>query len=195
MTSNDAGNSSQNGGQSQMFFAKPPAEIHLGGPDTDRRKIWAEWIQQYNWYKVAADIELLSPEKQAAIFMNCLGSEVLPTYKSFNLSVEEQKDTKVLIAKFEEAFSPATNTTFNTFEFLNIKQLPDECFNDFYSRLQIAVKPCKFNETVEGMTTEQRLLRDKIVMGVHSDEIRKVLLTDPKLTLDKAIFTNIFFIL
>lgn len=110
--------------------------------------------------------------------MNSLGSEVIPTYKSFDLNGDQSNDPDVLIRKFSEAFSPTTNTTFNTFEFLNKSQRPDENFSDFFSRLQIAAKSCKFNDSIEGMSCETRLLRDKIVMGIQNDETRKISLTD-----------------
>ena len=39
------------------------------------------------------------------------------------------------------------------------------------------------------MSCEDRLIRDKIVIGIKSDDLRKSLLADPKLTLEKAVNT------
>lgn len=46
---------------------------------------------------------------------------------------------------------------------------------------------CDFNSVHDGMSTEDRLLKDKIVLGIRSQKVREKLLSDPKLTLDKAI--------
>lgn len=62
----------QNHNINYNFTAKAPEEIRLGNFDSDKSKIWDDWIEQYEWYKVASDLQLLAGEKQVAILMNSL---------------------------------------------------------------------------------------------------------------------------
>lgn len=171
------------------YSAKPPAEIRLGDHNSDKAKIWSDWLEEFQWYKIASDLEKLPGEKQVAILMNCLGSEIRDIYKSFNLTAQEKKEPEVIISKLSATFQPKLNTTFTTFEFFKITQQEDETFNEFHTRLQLAAKQCKFNDVIENMSCEDRLIRDKIVLGIRSDEVRRALLSDPKLTLSKAVDT------
>lgn len=169
------------------FTANPPAPIKFYS-DSDKGKVWKEWLQQYEWFTVSSGIDEFTKYRQAAILLNCLGSEIMPTFNGFNISDEDKKDPVKIIEKFTEAFTPTTNTTYNTYVFFNIAQKEnDEQFDEFLSRLQVAARNCDFNKPAEGMTCEDRLLRDKIILGIRSDAVRRNLLADSKLTLEKAI--------
>lgn len=56
-----------------------------------------------------------------------------------------------------------------------------ETFDEFLTKAQTPIKKYEYKEL------ESRMLRDKIVFGVHSDDIREKLLAEPKLDLERAI--------
>ena len=118
------------------YTAKPPPPIKFYS-DSDKSKTWNEWLQQYEWFKVSSGIDSFSPQRQAAILMNCLGADVMRTFNGFKLTEADMKDPTNIIAKFSETFTPTTNTTYNTYVFFNIAHKEDESFDEFFSRLRI----------------------------------------------------------
>ncbi|XP_065079126.1 uncharacterized protein LOC135702065 [Ochlerotatus camptorhynchus] len=170
----------------QSFSAQPPERIDIRN-QIDKARIWKDWSQQYEWFELAAGIKQLPAERQVGILMNSLGPDVIGTFTGFQLTEEEKKDPNVIKRKFAEAFNPTANPTYSTYIFLKTDQGPDESFDSFLIKLRQAIVVCDFNTPQEGMSTEDRLLKDKIVLGVRSQKVREKLLSDSKLTLEKAI--------
>lgn len=170
----------------QSFSAHPPERINIRN-QVDKARIWKDWLQQYEWFGLAAGIKQLPKERQVGILMNSLGPDVLGTFTGFQLTAEQKKDPEVVKNKFGEAFNPTANPTYSTYIFLKTDQGADESFDSFLIKLRQAIVDCDFNTAHEGMSTEDRLLKDKIVLGIRSQKVREKLLSDPKLTLDKAI--------
>ncbi|KAL1378982.1 hypothetical protein pipiens_015233 [Culex pipiens pipiens] len=170
----------------QSFSAHPPERINIRN-QVDKARIWRDWLQQYEWFELAAGITNLPKERQVGILMNSLGPDVLGTFAGFQLTAAQKKDPDEIKKKFAEAYNPTANPTYSTYVFLKTDQGPDESFDAFLIKLRQAIVDCDFNTVQEGTTTEERLLKDKIVLGIRSQKVREKLLSDPKLTLEKAI--------
>lgn len=170
----------------QNFFAHPPERINIQS-QTDKARIWKDWIQQYSWFEQASGIKDLPAQRQVGILMNSLGPDVIGTFKGLQLTEAEQQDPEAIKKAFSDAYSPTANPTYSTYVFLKTDQLPGESFDNFLIKLRAAIRDCDFGTEHEGMNINDRLLKDKIVLGISSQKVREKLLSDPKLTLEKAI--------
>lgn len=67
--------------------------------------IYKEWIQQFNWFSIATQLNKKPPEVQAATLMATIGTEAAIIFNTFNLTQEQQLDIEVIKAKFSAHFS------------------------------------------------------------------------------------------
>ena len=85
--------------------------------------------------------------------------------------------------RFRENFAPKVNVSFKSNIFFKIEQNEDEQFTEFLTRIKTQATKCKFDKLLD------KMLKDKIVFGIRSNQVREKLLTEDKLNLSKA--TNI----
>ena len=75
----------------------------------------------------------------------------------------------------------AVNAIFERYSFNTRNQQEHESFKDYYSALRGQVGKCEYGEF------RDELLRDRIVGGIRSNSVRKVLLSKKDLTLSSAV--------
>ncbi|XP_060807623.1 uncharacterized protein LOC132901728 [Amyelois transitella] len=167
MTTNDA-----------VSGIKPPANLQI---DSDKSTCWKNWLQQFEWYAIAVQLDKKPADVQAATFMAVIGPEAIEIYNSFNLSDAEKKNLAAIKNRFKEYFAPKTNISFERYIFFKIEQNEDEHFNEFLTRIKTQAIKCEFDNLLDEM------LKDKIVFGIRSNQVREKLLTEDKLDLTKAI--------
>ena len=73
--------------------------------------------------------------------------------------------------KFTEYFAPRVKEEFERFRFLKRVQLKDERFDTFLASIQTLISTCNFHEA-----EKDKALRDRIVIGINSEEVREELL-------------------
>ncbi|XP_041983368.1 uncharacterized protein LOC121736323 isoform X2 [Aricia agestis] len=157
---------------------KPPASLQI---DSDKSTSWKKWLQQFEWYAIAIQLDKKPAEVQAATFMAVIGPDAIEIYNSFNLSDANKNNLKIIKERFGEYFTPKTNISFERYIFFKIEQNEDEHFNEFLTRIKTQASKCEFDNLLDEM------LKDKIVFGIRSNQIREKLLTEDKLNLTKAI--------
>ncbi|XP_072935055.1 uncharacterized protein [Epargyreus clarus] len=167
MTSNDA-----------VSGIKPPDNLHI---DADKSTSWKKWLQQFEWYATAIQLEKKPGVVQAATFMAVIGPDAIEIYNSFNLKDEEKNNLKIIKERFSDYFAPKTNISFERYIFFKIEQNEDEHFKEFLTRIKTQASKCEFDNLLEEM------LKDKIVFGIRSSQVREKLLTEDKLDLEKTI--------
>ncbi|XP_025833925.1 uncharacterized protein K02A2.6-like [Agrilus planipennis] len=157
---------------------KPPANLQI---DSDKSTSWKKWLQQFEWYATAIQLDKKPAEVQAATFMAVIGPDAIEIYNSFNLSEVETDNLQVIKDRFKEYFAPKTNISFERYIFFKIEQNEDEQFNEFLTRIKTQAGKCEFDNLCDEM------LKDKIVFGIRSNQVREKLLTEDKLDLMKAV--------
>lgn len=157
---------------------RPPRPLDVAslGPSE-----WEDWLQSYNWYTSAVQLNKKPPEVQVANFMTAIGTDAQKIYKTFALSEAESKEVEVVKAKFKEHFTPKINPAYERYKFNKMKQQEGESFTDFLTTARLQAKKCQF-----GNLTDE-LLRDRIIVGISNDDVREKLLGDPTIDLEKAI--------
>ena len=157
---------------SQHATATDPGEVS---------RSWKQWLRQFELYLVATEKNEKSGELQVATLLTLLGSRGVEILESFNLPAADQKDVQKVKAAFTEYFEPRSNEVFERFRFYSRVQLPDEAVEKFLTALRSLASVCNFDGE-----EKEKALRDRLVMGVRSDAVRKALLQEKELTLEKA---------
>lgn len=156
---------------------KPPDNLQT---DSDKSTSWKKWLQQFEWYATAIQLNKKPAEVQAATFMAVIGPDAIEIYNSFNLSDADKNNLQIIKDRFKEYFAPKTNISFERYIFFKIEQNEDELFNEFLTRIKTQASKCEFGNLLDEM------LKDKIVFGIKSNQVREKLLTEDNLDLTKA---------
>ena len=128
------------------------------------------------------------------ILLNLAGSEAIEKERSF-VYAPEQKDEKdvvikpaesrydptVLLSKFTDLCSPRSSVIMERHLFNTRNQKPEESINSNVADLRIKAVTCKFG------ALHDELMRDRIVTGTINNTVRKALLKEVDLSLDRAI--------
>ncbi|XP_037501208.1 uncharacterized protein K02A2.6-like [Rhipicephalus sanguineus] len=85
-----------------------------------------------------------------------------------------------VVGHLEEYYTPHVNETAASYAFFMRAQKAGESVQDFIAEIRRLAEKCNFGAALE------RMLRDRIVCGVHDEDVRRHLLTQRKLTLEQA---------
>ncbi len=148
--------------------------------DGDVAENWRQFRQEFEIFIEAAHGDK-EDKTRAYIFLNIAGKEAIEREKTFTYGVLETRESlEVIIRKFSDICVPQTNITLERFRFFTRNQSRGESFQTYYSDLRNKASTCNFDNLHDEM------LRDRIVCGIDSDSLRKALLKEHDLTLDKA---------
>ncbi|KAF5282886.1 hypothetical protein FQR65_LT14189 [Abscondita terminalis] len=165
-------------GNSAMAGIKPPKPLIV---DQDAATNWKNWLQQFEWYAIAVQLYDKPPEVQAATFMATIGQEAIRIFNSFNLTERQQKNIIEIKDKYNNYFIPKINVSFERYNFFKVVQKENESFDEFLTVIRNLAKTCEFEKL------HDELIKDKIIFGIRSEQVREKLLTENNLDLDKAI--------
>ncbi|KAG8187519.1 hypothetical protein JTE90_019949 [Oedothorax gibbosus] len=159
--------------------ARLPPPLLLGAAGTNCSKQWKDWLQQFEWYTLVAELDKKAANVQVAIFMSAIGQDAINVFNTF--PEDKRVDLKLLITEFNNYFTPKVNITYERFVFNQVIQVAGQKFDDFYTEVLSKSQSCDFN------TLRDSLVMDRIVIGVLHDSDRAHLLSVNELTLDKAV--------
>ena len=115
-------------------------------------------------------------------FLNVIGPAALDVYHTFEWDADgDNKKLDKIQQKFEEYFNPQRNETFERHVFQTRRQSPTETVDQFVTDLRVKASSCNFGPLTDSM------LRDQVVSGIRSNQVRERLLREPDLTLAKAV--------
>ena len=142
---------------------------------------WRSFENDFDIFIEAAHSE--KTEKQRSyILLNLAGKEAIERSKTFTYADGENKETvAVLKKKFKELCNPLKNVIIDRHIFNTRAQGPSESIQSFVTSLKLLSEKCEFE------ALKDSLIRDRIVCGVNSESLRKQLLKERELTLEKAI--------
>lgn len=160
------------------FKMPPPLQFDTVG---DMLMQWKNFKRQFRVFILAAGLDRVSDIRKSAILLNSIGHEGQNIYYNILKKSEDTPKYEELLQIFDEYFEPRQNELVNTFIFSNRNQEDGESFDTFYSDIRKLVKNCNFQDL------ENRMLRDRIVMGVIDKKMQRKLLETSNLTLDMAV--------
>lgn len=157
-----------------------PAPLRLDS-NHDLLPQWVRFKQQFQIFLTAAGFDRLSDNRKTAILLNSVGPEAQDLYCNVLRSDETALKYEQIIELFDNYFAPKQNELMNTYKFHRRAQEEGEMFDLFYTALKKQVKNCNFRDQ------EERMLRDRIVLGIYDKNLQRRLLEANDLTLQKAV--------
>uniref|UniRef100_A0AAV2KDB0 ribonuclease H n=1 Tax=Knipowitschia caucasica TaxID=637954 RepID=A0AAV2KDB0_KNICA len=157
----------------------PPEEMKLTG---DIASNWDNFRTEFEDYSLASELADKDEKVQAATLRRVMGSECRHVYKhNLTLTAEQQEDVKAILDALENYFKPKRNVIFERYVFGNCRQDDSEPIDSFVTRLREKAASCDYGELRE------ELIRDRLVLGISDEGVRRRLLREKDLTLSSAI--------
>lgn len=160
-----------------------PAPLSMEGME-DLYPAWLRFKQSFAIFISAAGLSKISEARKASILLNSIGQPAQELYfNTLKLNYDKEDDEPKLaevITAFEEYFKPKSNEVISTWQFNKRIQEDDEVFDMYYTELIKIAKNCNFLD-------RERMLRDRIVVGIRDQRVQQRLLEIRDLTLERAV--------
>ena len=142
---------------------------------------WKKFKRSWNNYEKASCLNTKPSDLRAATFLTCIGSEAMDVFDGFDFANDaEKEDITTIMDKFESFCVGKTNVTYERYLFHSCSQ-NDMTFDNFLTSIRKLAKTCNYG------TLKNELITDRLVLGINDNSIRRRLLQEEALTLDKAI--------
>ncbi|PAA47987.1 hypothetical protein BOX15_Mlig015622g2, partial [Macrostomum lignano] len=137
---------------------------------------WAEWANRFKCFVTASGITDASQQREILLYVG--GKQVAEAYAELT---RPGKTLEELLDALKEYFKSRHNPVFVRYEFRHCTQQPGEAINAWVQRLFKAAEGCEFE------TQRDLIIRDQIVAGCQSDQLRRRLLQTPNIQLKEAL--------
>ena len=159
---------------------KPPSNLNLKENISEN---WKTYKQQWRNYAIVTNLSAQTEEYRVPYFLHCLGADALRVYKGLPFATEEDKtNLSKIMEKLDEFAIGEVNETYERYIFNSRNQESDESIDVYVAALRKLAQTCNFCECLH-----DTLIKDRIVLGVKSKQLRKRLLQERKLTLSKCV--------
>ena len=162
------------------FSAKVPRDL----PAACNSKDFQFWLESFENYLSVVEIDTtLTSCQKNALLKNCIGEDGLRIIAG--LTYEKTKDPyENLVEALKTYFIPETNLTYERYRFRRLVQTDN--IQLFVNELHNIARNCDFeNSTLDSIYNQN--VRDQFIIGLRSDVLRRSLLSETNLTLEKAI--------
>ena len=156
----------------------PPA-LDLG---VERYSAFLSWKEKWTDYVLLSELAAKGKKYQAAMLRYTFSPETRKIYSSLGLTTTQKEDPEEIIKEMEKFAKGIVNETLERHIFNIRNQEEGERFDDYLTELKFLTVNCNFCATCF-----PGLLRDRIVSGIESDQVRKKLLAEKDLTVDTAV--------
>ena len=138
------------------------------------------YVERLDAYFVANDID--DENKQVAVLLNCVGAKSYGTLKDLTSpDLPKTKKYDELVNLLQEHLSPKPVLVAERYRFNLRFQEPGESVSVFLASLRRLSKHCKYGNILDDM------LRDRFIVGLRSEAMKKRLLSEKDLTLSTAV--------
>ena len=162
-----------------------PTHIPLPPPlqvTGDLKANWKKFRQLWDSYEIVTSIVDKPDKFRVATFITAVGKDALDIHNNLPYKSEEEKQNMATILKlWEEHCKGKTNIIYERYKFNNCAQQADERFDHYLVRLRELASTCDYGNLTDDF------LRDRIVCGITDNTLRKRLLQESSLTLDKCV--------
>ena len=138
-------------------------------------QLWRNWVKSLEYYIAASGIT--EKKQQRAIPLHLAGPEVQDIFETLE---DTGNDLDTAITKLTAYFEPRKDIPFERHNFRQTKQLQGETIEQFAIRLKHQVKFCEYSSPDD-------MIRDQVIEQCLSSRLRRRLLREPELTLEKTI--------
>ena len=164
-------------------------EFKTSGDDI---KVWLERLENFMLAEYGSD--LTNEARKKAILITAIGEDANAAITNFQ---EQEKDTyEHLKVKLQEYYETKKNDTMHRHEFYTMYQEENEELDDFVNRLKKQALKCNFkvecrpataNEAAVNHDLTDDFIKDRIIVGIHDQSMKRRLMREKNLTLTNAI--------
>ena len=158
------------------FQVAPPEPFNFSRPNE-----WTKWIRRFERYKSASGLKEKTPEAQINTLIYTMGAEADDIFQSFGIADEDKKKYSEVKAKFELHFVKRRNVIYERAVFNKRKQEEGEPVDTFITSLYSLSEHCNYG------ALREKMIRDRIVVGIRDAALLLKLQFMEMLTLDKAL--------
>ena len=145
-----------------------PSPLDLNGNVSDN---WRKFLQRFKIYLLATEKDQKPVAQQTAIFLHVAGEEAMEVYNTFTFGENEDRtNLEHVIDKFTNYCTPKKNVVFERYQFFSRAQSSGEAIELFVTDLKKKSLTCEFGDLRES------LIRDRIVCGVTSQQLKERML-------------------
>ena len=142
---------------------------------------WLKWIRRFEWFRCTSGLDKKSQEIQVNTLVYSMGDEADDILSSFHLPLEDKVKYDIVKEKFEGYFVKRRNVIFERAKFNQRRQEPGKPVDSFITSLHCLAEHCGYGDL------HNRMIRDRIVVGLQDVSLSEKLQLDPDLTLEKAV--------
>ena len=139
----------------------------------DRYVAWKAWLAKWNDYFIVTELGKKAAAYQCAMLRYTFTDETRNIYDTLGLSENDANDVTKIIDALEGFAKGIVNENLERHVFNCRVQEEGELFDDFLTEIKLLSKNCNFCDTCHN-----GLIRDRIVAGVNSDQLRRRLLSE-----------------
>ena len=160
-----------------------PGPLNLKQNQNNLDIAWKLWHRQWKNYTIATGLQEKTEEVKVATLLTCIGPEAMLILDGLCTNEEEQKTVDSILGKFKAFCVVKPNETYERYKFNIRKQENGEKVDEYVANLRQMTKSCNFG------SLEESLIRDRVVLGIQDDNVRRRLLQESDLTLTQAVQT------
>ena len=165
----------------QLHGIAPPGKLDITQGNIAEN--WKTYKQVWNNYAVITSLDSRTEEFRVALFLHCIGQDALRIYNGLPFADEtERQSMESIFQKFDHFTLGEVNETYERYVFNSRKQGEGESIEAYVTELRTLAKTCGFCDCMK-----DTLIRDRIVLGINDQSVRKKLLQARKLTLNQCI--------
>ncbi|CAN7978519.1 unnamed protein product, partial [Ixodes persulcatus] len=148
---------------------------------------WEEWQESFRICEAACEYTAKPKAARKALLLHVLGPQARRIATTFppqpvGATTEDTGDPgEYILDKFDELYQPYKNVIQAAALFNSMVQAPGQTIDDFVTELRRQAQRCDFGDKCD------RLVGDRIVVGIRDAALRERLFRERNLSLDKII--------
>ena len=164
-----------------MEGIRPPGSINFDGNNV--ADAWEMFYEQFEWYLCAIGLDGASDMRKISLFLNVAGAEAQRIFGTFTFvgETEDPKKYADVINKFTNFCMPKKNLVYERYVFNICVQKEGQNVDSYVTELRHKAQTCDYGELKDS------LIRDRIVVGINSTQLKEKMLQDKDLSLESAI--------
>ena len=164
-----------------MEGIRPPGSINFDGNNV--ADAWEKFYEQFEWYLCAIGLDEASDMRKISLFLNVAGAEVQRIFGTFTFveGTDDPKKYADVINKFTNFCMPKKNLVYERYVFNICVQKEGQNVDSYVTELRHKAQTCDYGELKDS------LIRDRIVVGINSTQLKEKMLQDKDLSLESAI--------
>ena len=140
------------------------------------------WVTFVERFKIFVTVNSVDEKKHAGLLLTTIGPQAFALLRDLCAPKEPHTlDFESIVTILSDHWQPKPSEISERYRFHQAVQTATESVSEFLAKLRKLATHCNFGNALE--TT----LRDRFVVGLRSEQVRKLLLAETELTLDKAV--------